>query len=82
MHRDLKSANLLLTEDKKHIKVCDFGLAKDLALEGASGHTIVGTPPFMAPEICKYQQYSYSADVFSFAMVLYELATRTSPPAR
>eukprot|EP01089_Gocevia_fonbrunei_P022101 TRINITY_DN879_c0_g1_i1.p1 TRINITY_DN879_c0_g1~~TRINITY_DN879_c0_g1_i1.p1 ORF type:complete len:401 (-),score=122.39 TRINITY_DN879_c0_g1_i1:94-1296(-) len=83
MHRDLKSHNLLLGEGDK-IKVCDFGLART---EGSGEEikaqkTIVGTHEWMAPEISMGQNYDKSADVFSFAMVMYEVITQGDPPPR
>jgi len=83
IHRDLKSHNLLVTEDWK-LKVCDFGLARsapdDQAKQG--GLTIVGTNEWMAPEVAMGELYDSSADVYSYAMVVYEVLTRSDPPAR
>jgi len=83
MHRDLKSHNLLVTEDWK-VKVCDFGLARSSPDqdEKRSGITMVGTNEWMAPEVAMGESYDGKADVFSFAMVMYEVITRTDPPDR
>jgi len=83
IHRDLKSHNLLVTEDWK-VKVCDFGLARSAPddQEKKGGLTIVGTNEWMAPEVAMGETYDSSADVFSYAMVIYEILTRTDPPAR
>jgi len=83
MHRDLKSHNLLVTADWK-VKVCDFGLARSTDGEGGGGgnKTIVGTNEWMAPEVLAGDNYDSSADVFSYAMVIWELLTRTDPPVR
>jgi len=83
IHRDLKSHNLLVTEDWK-VKVCDFGLARSAPdnEEKRGGMTIVGTNEWMAPEVAMGETYDSSADVFSYAMVIYEMLTRTDPPAR
>jgi len=83
IHRDLKSHNLLVTEDWK-VKVCDFGLARSSPddQEKKGGLTIVGTNEWMAPEVAMGETYDSSADVFSYAMVIYEMLTRTDPPAR
>ncbi|KAL6076117.1 Nucleolar protein NOP5, putative, expressed [Balamuthia mandrillaris] len=83
MHRDLKSHNLLVSENWK-VKVCDFGLARSAPDDETEKNnmTIVGTNEWMAPEVAMQENYDKSADVFSFGMVLYELITRDKPPAR
>jgi len=81
MHRDLKSHNLLVGESWK-IKVCDFGLARSAPSDDNSLMTIVGTNEWMAPEVAMGEKYDQSADVFSYAMVLYEIIARDKPPAR
>eukprot|EP01089_Gocevia_fonbrunei_P004231 TRINITY_DN1424_c0_g1_i1.p1 TRINITY_DN1424_c0_g1~~TRINITY_DN1424_c0_g1_i1.p1 ORF type:complete len:427 (+),score=87.11 TRINITY_DN1424_c0_g1_i1:128-1408(+) len=82
MHRDLKSHNLLVAESWK-VKVCDFGLARSAPSEGDRNlMTIVGTNEWMAPEVAMGENYTLSADVFSYGMVLYEIITREKPPQR
>eukprot|EP01087_Luapelamoeba_hula_P018719 TRINITY_DN607_c0_g2_i1.p1 TRINITY_DN607_c0_g2~~TRINITY_DN607_c0_g2_i1.p1 ORF type:complete len:342 (-),score=88.31 TRINITY_DN607_c0_g2_i1:148-1173(-) len=83
IHRDLKSHNLLVTDEWK-LKVCDFGLARP-APEGEEekqGMTIVGTNEWMAPEVALGEKYDASCDVFSYGMVVYELIMREEPPIR
>jgi len=83
IHRDLKSHNLLVT-DEWRLKVCDFGLARPAPQgeEKQAGLTIVGTNEWMAPEVAAGDVYDSSCDVFSYAMVIYELLTREEPPVR
>jgi len=73
MHRDLKSANLLLTEGW-HIKLCDFGFSKHLEeVEKEDYNTLrIGTMAYMAPEVL-YDKYNNSVDVYSFGVVMYEV---------
>jgi len=85
IHRDLKSHNLLVGDGWK-IKVCDFGLARPVDKQGKKEETqlmtIVGTNEWMAPEVMLGLEYDHKCDVFSYAMVLYELITRDKPPQR
>lgn len=81
IHRDLKGKNLLV--DKAwNVKVCDFGLSR--FIEGVNKNnqyslTSCGTPVYAAPEVLKGQKYTTSADIYSFAIVLWEIWTRQLP---
>ena len=77
IHRDIKSGNLLL-DDSGVIKVADFGLAR---AHGPTSNllTLVGTYPYMAPELLDSQPYNSSVDVYSFGVVMWECLTRDEP---
>jgi hypothetical protein len=77
LHRDLKSANLLLDESYT-TKVCDFGLSRLKAQERSMTGNC-GTVQWMAPEILANQPYAEPADVFSFGIILWELLTAECP---
>jgi len=81
MHRDLKGLNVLLAENYK-VKLCDLGLATVLDNQAARRTTICGTDQWMAPEILMGDSYSFSADVFSFGIVLTEIITQQPPKSR
>ncbi|PAN11204.2 hypothetical protein PAHAL_2G149800 [Panicum hallii] len=77
IHGDLKSANLLM--DKNHVvKVANFGLARFHDQEGVITAETV-TYRWMAPEVINNQAYGTKADVYSFAIVLWELMTSKIP---
>jgi len=79
LHRDLKSGNLLIAEDGR-VKITDFGLSrtKDRLLK-ESTHFIGGTDRWTAPEVHDGEIYTEAADVFSYGLILYEIAMRRLP---
>jgi len=79
LHRDLKSLNVLLTEDLQ-AKVSDFGLSRETNFDETmtSG---VGTLLWTAPEVLRGERYSEKADIYSFGVVLAELDTCLPPYA-
>ncbi|CAL0320589.1 unnamed protein product [Lupinus luteus] len=76
IHRDIKAANILLTEDYEP-QICDFGLAKWLP-ENWSHHTIAkfeGTFGYLAPEYLLHGIVDEKTDVFAFGVLLLELVS-------
>jgi DNA helicase-2/ATP-dependent DNA helicase PcrA len=93
VHRDLKPENLMINRDG-YAKILDFGLAKLVARDQArrvgSGEktvvhvmtragSIMGTPNYMSPEQILGRRVDHRSDVFSFGIVLYELAAGQRP---
>lgn len=82
VHRDLKSLNVLLLEpvscvdDPPHIKLVDFGFAKETEVYMTQ---FAGTVHWMAPEVVNGTTYTEMADAFSFAMIAYEVVCRCIP---
>ncbi|XP_078182543.1 serine/threonine-protein kinase STY46-like [Carex rostrata] len=77
IHRDLKSANLLMDE-KEVVKVADFGVSRVRDHSGVMTAE-TGTYRWMAPEIIEHKPYDHKADVFSFGIVLWELLVGKLP---
>ncbi|KAI9915654.1 hypothetical protein PsorP6_007042 [Peronosclerospora sorghi] len=79
VYRDLKPENILLTADG-HIKLADFGLAKEGIRHGANGtNSLCGTPEYLPPEILNRRGHGTAVDWWNLGMVLYEMLTGLPP---
>eukprot|EP01111_Echinosteliopsis_oligospora_P008352 TRINITY_DN2393_c0_g1_i1.p1 TRINITY_DN2393_c0_g1~~TRINITY_DN2393_c0_g1_i1.p1 ORF type:complete len:789 (-),score=300.64 TRINITY_DN2393_c0_g1_i1:65-2431(-) len=78
VHNDLKSANLLVDSNLR-VKVTDFGFSQIKEGDHFVDKNTKGTPLWMAPEVMQGQPYNDKADVYSFGIILWEIATREKP---
>ena len=73
VHRDIKSANILLTADGQ-VKIVDFGLAQLADPEHLTKTgTTLGTPAYMSPEQARWEKVDRRTDIWSLGVVLYEM---------
>jgi serine/threonine-protein kinase len=76
IHRDLRPGNVLITEQGM-VKVADFGTSRFLEI-AAHGTTVIGSPPYMAPE--QFQGKAvFASDIYSLGVTMYQMLTGTLP---
>ncbi len=79
LHRDIKPDNLMFTEDGV-LKLGDFGLARAIDSEQVTATgAILGSPAYMAPEACRGEEPSASADLYSLGCSLFQALTGQPP---
>jgi predicted Ser/Thr protein kinase len=79
VHRDIKPANLLVRESDGAIKIADFGVAKFSSSTLTQSGTSVGSPAYMSPEQIQGKNVDGRSDLFSLAVILYELLCGERP---
>ena len=80
MHRDLKTANVLLTSSGI-VKIGDFGFSRQYedSLSKDVGTTFCGTPYYLSPELWKREPYSKKSEMWALGVVLYEIMSLKRP---
>jgi len=69
VHRDIKTSNILLTDDYR-VKLADFGLATRLPTVKSTTSTFCGSPNYVSPEIVSRRPYSFGTDLWSLGCVI------------
>ncbi|KAM1009873.1 hypothetical protein ACFX13_046127 [Malus domestica] len=77
IHRDLKSANILLDESLR-AKVADFGLSKEEVYDGRNSG-LKGTYGYIDPVYISTNQFTMKSDIYSFGIIIFELITAIHP---
>ncbi|MFL2434658.1 MAG: serine/threonine protein kinase [Vicinamibacterales bacterium] len=76
IHRDLRPPNVLVS-DSGALKVADFGTSRFLEI-AAHGTTVIGSPPYMAPEQFEGKAV-FASDIYSLGITMYQMLTGTLP---
>ncbi len=74
VHRDIKPSNIFI-DMNGNVKIADFGIAKQSNSELTQTGSIIGTPSYMSPEQCMGIDVDHRSDIFSAAVVFYEMLT-------
>ena len=78
IYRDLKPSNVMVTTDG-HIKLTDFGLAKEGIIGMEYAETFWGSPAYLAPELLKDKKFNKSSDIYQIGVLFFELLTGKPP---
>ena len=62
-----------MINDKGYVRLIDLGTAKKLNMIPGKTNTVIGTPHYMAPEVLFGKGYTFSVDLWSIGIILYEL---------
>jgi len=76
IHRDLRPGNMLVTENDM-LKVADFGTSRFIEI-AAHGTTVIGSPPYMAPEQF-HGKAEFASDIYSLGITMYQMLTGLLP---
>jgi serine/threonine-protein kinase len=79
VHRDVKPANILVRDSDGAVKVADFGVARLPASELTRSGAAVGSPAYMSPEQIRGREVDGRSDLFSLAVILYEMLCGERP---
>jgi len=75
IHRDIKPSNVVVTGNRGHIKLTDFGIAHLVNSDHTQTGQMLGSPRYMSPEQAMGREIDGRSDIFSLGAVLYEMIT-------
>ncbi|MFB2582837.1 Stk1 family PASTA domain-containing Ser/Thr kinase [Herbiconiux sp. P15] len=78
VHRDLKPENVLLADDGR-IKISDFGLARAVSANTATGQALLGTIAYLSPELLTRGTADARSDIYAAGIMLYEMLVGAQP---
>ena len=78
VYRDLKPENILM-DAEGHVRLTDFGLAKEQVSDNSSAQTFCGTPEYLAPEVLTSQGHGRAVDWWSLGTLIYEMMCGLPP---
>ena len=78
LYRDLKPENILIYSDG-HIKLSDFGLARENSTDGIVKKSFCGSPSYLSPEMIQKRESSTASDIYGIGAVLYEMLSGHTP---
>ena len=78
VHRDIKPQNLMITTDET-VKVCDFGIARAMALPSLTQSGFVGSPYYISPEQAMGEHVDVRSDIYSLGIVMYQMLSGKLP---
>ena len=80
IYRDLKPENIVLSKHNDgHMKLVDFGFAKQMKSQNQRTTTNCGTPVYIAPEVLRGGGHSYEVDVWSLGVLMVEICSGQTP---
>jgi serum/glucocorticoid-regulated kinase 2 len=78
IYRDLKPENILI-DSEGHIRLADFGLAKENVSDNKIAQSFCGSPAYLSPEMVNRRGVGKAADIYGIGAVLYEMLSGTPP---